>query len=169
MKARMSIKIALFAVLSAIVCSLANIFLGLIEIAYVVEALFFVAYISMVIWLCKYVNKIKLVGPNAVVSFFTFSLALYLGIYSSLFADSTIAPYVSLVFYVMALVCLGSVLILLGRWIFGKNTKAETKNKLEEASQAGWTCSCGATNTGNFCANCGAVKPDSTTVVDVKQ
>ncbi len=26
----------------------------------------------------------------------------------------------------------------------------------------GWTCSCGATNTGNFCQNCGAKKPAST-------
>lgn len=25
--------------------------------------------------------------------------------------------------------------------------------------QAGWTCSCGAVNTGNFCTNCGAAKP----------
>ena len=26
----------------------------------------------------------------------------------------------------------------------------------------GWTCSCGASNTGNFCQNCGSKKPDST-------
>ena len=26
---------------------------------------------------------------------------------------------------------------------------------------AGWTCSCGANNTGNFCQNCGAKKPES--------
>lgn len=27
------------------------------------------------------------------------------------------------------------------------------------AHQSGWTCECGAVNTGNFCANCGAAKP----------
>ncbi len=27
------------------------------------------------------------------------------------------------------------------------------------AAAAGWTCSCGAANTGNFCSNCGAAKP----------
>ena len=27
------------------------------------------------------------------------------------------------------------------------------------APQGGWTCSCGATNTGNFCQNCGSKKP----------
>ncbi len=27
------------------------------------------------------------------------------------------------------------------------------------AGQGGWTCECGATNTGNFCANCGSAKP----------
>ena len=29
------------------------------------------------------------------------------------------------------------------------------------SAQAGWTCSCGATNTGNFCQNCGSKKPTS--------
>ena len=27
---------------------------------------------------------------------------------------------------------------------------------------SGWTCSCGATNTGNFCQNCGSKKPENT-------
>lgn len=29
------------------------------------------------------------------------------------------------------------------------------------SAQNGWTCSCGATNTGNFCQNCGSKKPTS--------
>lgn len=28
-----------------------------------------------------------------------------------------------------------------------------------QSAQAGWTCSCGAVNTGNFCSNCGSAKP----------
>ncbi len=30
------------------------------------------------------------------------------------------------------------------------------------ANANGWTCSCGAVNTGNFCANCGSKKPQAT-------
>ena len=29
----------------------------------------------------------------------------------------------------------------------------------QQAAANGWTCSCGATNTGNFCSNCGSRKP----------
>ena len=29
----------------------------------------------------------------------------------------------------------------------------------QAAQAAGWTCSCGTTNTGNFCSNCGSPKP----------
>ncbi len=31
--------------------------------------------------------------------------------------------------------------------------------KMQAASPAGWTCSCGAVNTGKFCADCGKAKP----------
>ncbi len=31
----------------------------------------------------------------------------------------------------------------------------------KKPAPAGWTCSCGATNTGNFCNNCGAKRPDA--------
>ena len=32
----------------------------------------------------------------------------------------------------------------------------------KKPSQNGWTCACGSTNTGNFCPNCGAKKPEET-------
>ena len=32
----------------------------------------------------------------------------------------------------------------------------------KKPSQNGWTCACGSTNTGNFCPNCGAKKPEMT-------
>ena len=32
--------------------------------------------------------------------------------------------------------------------------------KAKPAPKAGWTCSCGATNTGKFCSNCGSAKPE---------
>ncbi len=40
--------------------------------------------------------------------------------------------------------------------------QAEQRAQAQAAAPAGqgsWTCECGATNTGNFCANCGAAKP----------
>lgn len=37
---------------------------------------------------------------------------------------------------------------------------AQAQNQPQQAAPAaGWTCSCGAVNSGNFCANCGAKKP----------
>ena len=29
----------------------------------------------------------------------------------------------------------------------------------QQPAQGGWTCSCGATNTGKFCVECGSAKP----------
>ena len=87
MKARMSIKIALFAALSAIACAIANQFIALLEIVYVTHALWFIAYLCTIIWLCKYIAAIKKVGKNLVVSFFAFALAVYLGAYYGFAAD----------------------------------------------------------------------------------
>lgn len=37
---------------------------------------------------------------------------------------------------------------------------AQQAQAQEKAQQAGWVCSCGAQNNGNFCTNCGAKKPE---------
>ena len=43
-----------------------------------------------------------------------------------------------------------------------QRAQAQTQAQMAGAAsgqQGGWTCECGAVNTGNFCANCGAAKP----------
>lgn len=166
MKARMSIKIALFAALSAIACTIANLFVGLLEIVYIAEVLWFSAYVSTIVWLCKYVGAVKKVGKNLVVSFFTFALAVYLGAYYGFSEDALISVYAELAFYAMALICLGSVVLLIGRWVFGKAPQEEktepeqteqiTENVLDESK---WVCVCGKENAGKFCSECGSAKP----------
>ncbi|MBR2025201.1 MAG: SPFH domain-containing protein, partial [Clostridia bacterium] len=39
------------------------------------------------------------------------------------------------------------------------NQNQIAQNQAQAQSQNGWTCSCGANNTGNFCQNCGSKKP----------
>lgn len=40
-----------------------------------------------------------------------------------------------------------------------QRAQAQAEAAAPAAQQGGWTCECGAVNTGNFCANCGAAKP----------
>lgn len=161
MKIRMSLKLALFAFLSAIVSMVANSFIGLPEIRIIVDALWFLAYVCLVIWTCKYVAKVKRIGKNLVVLFFSFSLAAYFGVYCNLIENSDIALIAGLLFYAAALICLGSAIVLLARWIFGKSEQpVETKYEPVIAEQNNWTCACGVVNSGNFCSNCGNRKPE---------
>lgn len=46
-----------------------------------------------------------------------------------------------------------------GLFAAGQQQAAQRAQAAAPAGQGGWTCECGATNTGNFCANCGAAKP----------
>ncbi len=39
--------------------------------------------------------------------------------------------------------------------------RAEAERAATVAPKAGWTCSCGAVNTGKFCSECGTAKPDA--------
>ena len=40
-----------------------------------------------------------------------------------------------------------------------QRAQAQAEAAAPAAQQSGWTCECGAVNTGHFCANCGAAKP----------
>ena len=40
-----------------------------------------------------------------------------------------------------------------------KSGKGESKKPAPKPAEGGWTCSCGAVNTGKFCMECGASKP----------
>ena len=40
-----------------------------------------------------------------------------------------------------------------------QRAQAQAEAAAPAAQQGSWTCECGAVNTGNFCANCGAAKP----------
>ena len=40
-----------------------------------------------------------------------------------------------------------------------QRAQAQAEAAAPAAQQGGWNCECGAVNTGNFCANCGAAKP----------
>ena len=39
--------------------------------------------------------------------------------------------------------------------------QANMQQQMNQAQPSGWTCACGASNTGNFCSNCGKPKPSS--------
>ena len=41
----------------------------------------------------------------------------------------------------------------------GAQQNAQAAPQMAPASASGWTCSCGATNNGNFCTNCGKPRP----------
>lgn len=161
MKIKMSLKLALFTFLSAVACLIANRFICLIEISMVAEVLWFLSYICLVIWTSTYIAKTRRVGRNMAVSFFTLAIAVYFGIYYNIVEDPDFLMVFELLFYVAALVCLGSVLLLLGRWIFG-TSKQKDEDTTEQSATClnSWTCTCGAVNTGKFCSECGNVKPE---------
>lgn len=169
MKIRVSLKMALFAFLSAIACAITNSFIGIVELGIVADALWFLSYICVVIWICKYIALIKRLGKNLVVTFFTFALALYAGGYSSIYSDLVEKELIVLagemLFYVAAIVCLASVLVLIGRWIFGNSDKniVESDDKSGVQNNADmWTCVCGTKNISKFCSECGCSKVSQT-------
>ena len=41
------------------------------------------------------------------------------------------------------------------------SNRAQMENQAQNRSADGWTCSCGAQNTGKFCSNCGNKKPET--------
>ncbi len=43
--------------------------------------------------------------------------------------------------------------------LYSMNQQAQAAPQMQAQSAAGWTCSCGNVNTGNFCSNCGQPKP----------
>ncbi len=43
--------------------------------------------------------------------------------------------------------------------LFAMSQAQKQQQAAQQAPANGWKCSCGATNTGNFCANCGSKKP----------
>ncbi|MBQ2809531.1 MAG: SPFH domain-containing protein [Clostridia bacterium] len=47
-----------------------------------------------------------------------------------------------------------------GLYAMGQNNNPTPQNPTP-STQNGWTCACGATNTGNFCAECGTKKPEA--------
>ena len=47
-----------------------------------------------------------------------------------------------------------------GLYAMGQNNNPTPQNPTP-STQNGWTCACGATNTGNFCAECGTKKPET--------
>ena len=44
-------------------------------------------------------------------------------------------------------------------YAMGQQQAAQQQKPAPAAQASGWTCSCGAVNTGKFCTNCGAAKP----------
>lgn len=163
MKIRMSLKLALFAFLSALACTITNFFIAIVELGIVADILWFLSYICLVVWVCKYIATIKKLGQNLVVTFFTFSIALYSGIYSGIYselAEESLAPMVGeLLFYAATIACLASVLVLIGRWVFGNPNKQDEETPIIPNT---WTCVCGTTNTSKFCSECGCSKPEET-------
>ncbi len=160
MKIKTSLKIAMFTLISALICLCAYAITQINIIALIAEAFFFCAYFSFILWLCRVINKKTRFSSNFISILIPFSVALYSGVRNYGFSNTQDINVVEtwtlndLFFVVSSLVTLACVLWFVGRLFFGSASQ-ENKAEVTEADENTWICECGQKNTGKFCAECG--------------
>lgn len=170
MKIGICLKVALFAFLCAIVCTIAFVLTDITLIAILTNWLWFLTYMSLVTWLCTKVYKRVRYSVNLIFIIASFAIALYTGVQHYLQGSASVNDVSSmslttLLFVVFTIVCLLSIMLLIGRLVFGKSRQEEAPAQEPEApvliaGETTWTCSCGASNSGQFCTTCGGSKPE---------
>ena len=165
MRKSTTIKIALFAFLSEMICVTGNYFLGLEVLSYVSQGLGFASYLFLMIWISQFIYSKARFGINLVTFFMSLALALYSIGLISLLPDGKLLEYYALLFYVFVMICIVSAIVFVGRVIFSSPKKKENPQMEKQTSVAvttegpsensAWVCSCGCHNTGKFCSECG--------------
>lgn len=165
MKKMTTLKIALFAFISAIICVTGNTILCLDIVSYVAQGMGFASYLFFAIWISQLIHSKSRYGINLVVLFMSFSLSVYSATMFSLYPYGKLFEYYVLFFYLFFMICLISSIIIVGRIIFGspKQRNYSSTNILpsEKSEHTLWLCKCGKKNSGKFCSDCGAAAPSS--------
>ena len=133
------IKISLFSFLSAIVCLIGYMFLGFELLSIITDVLWFIAYISFFSWICQTGYEKNKISINLIVTIMSLSIAIYMGVYSSVTEHAFFVEYCIYAFYLLSIICIVSTIIWIGRRIFGNTPQKDTgevQNKEDEKDQA---------------------------------
>ena len=156
MNIRTALKIALFSFLSSLVCTIGYFITGIDYLLIGMEALWFVSFLCVIFWVCQKIYKSTKHNIINICIVASAAFATYCGIQSSIQGISS--DEISLLsitywylFILFTLVCVASIIALLAALIF-----YPAKPKSETTIQQAWLCTCGKTNDGNFCQQCGA-------------
>lgn len=168
MNKRTILKLSLFAFISAIICFIGNTILSLNILSYIIQGTMFLAYLFFAIWLCQLVYGKTRFSKNLVILMMSFALAVYSFLLISITSTELLLEYYVIFFYVLVLIFLVSSIVLIGRMMFSSpKSKLNEKERIAETTylpeKSTWTCSCGCTNTGKFCSECG--KPNVATEI----
>lgn len=154
------LKLSLFALISAIICFIGNAILSLDILSYITQGIAFLAYLFFAIWICQLVYGKTRFSMNLVILIMSFALAVYSFALLSITNTELLLEYYVIFFYLFVLIFLVSSIILIGRMMFSSpKSKFNEQERVVETShlpeKSTWTCSCGCTNTGKFCSECG--------------
>lgn len=176
MKLNFFFKLMLFTFLCAVVCIVSYLITNIEIIAPFARWFLLASYCCLVAWLCSKLIKLRKYGVNLAFCLASFGGALYFGVWLGFLNELpnindfyNMSP-LALVFVGFSLLCLVSLIILIGRLIFGSpaNNTPSAANAIPTSNIANqWICSCGSMNTGRFCSQCGAQSASVT--VDVSQ
>ena len=160
MKKSFTIKFSLFAFLSAIICYVGSFLLPILRSLYLPTCFFFLAYLFFMMWISQLVYGKTSFRINWVVLIMSFSMSVYFFIMYAITQVEFLSECYLLAFYLLIFLCIVSSIILIGRVIFSSPEKKISTQKLPQphlptVSTSSWICSCGATNTGKFCSECG--------------
>ena len=158
MNFHMSFKIALFTFLSAIVCTIGYDFTFIEVLSIISSVLWFVSYICAATWVLHLIRKKVKLTKSIVVAIYSLLIAIYSGVYIAMGVDmESIAGFISTcLFYLSVLVCIITTIICIWRFIFSSSKPGNVYNNNQGAMPMNlWTCSCGRTNSGKFCTDCG--------------
>lgn len=132
MRKSTSLKISLFALISAIICLIGNAILNIEIFIAIIHGLAFLSYLFLAIFVSQLIYEKINFGINVIVLFMSFALALYSIALFSISPFEILVEYCVLFFYWFVLLCLVSAIVLVGRIIFYSPKSDETDDNNNE-------------------------------------
>lgn len=120
-----NLKLSVFTFVSAIICYVGYYFLYAEPLVLIKDALFLCAYISFFVWISEIIACRVRYSINVTISILSFVLAVYLGAYMNFVPYEFLREYCFYAFYLLTVVCIISVIVLIGRIIFVPQKRAE--------------------------------------------